>query len=91
MNEMITKKLAELENNQEFTAKMQAAGSEQELMAVLMEYGIEASASENGELSEDALDNVSGGWLWDLIKKWHKRRSKKNEDDINDILNGLFD
>ena len=43
MNEMITKKLAELENDQEFTAKMQAAKDGQELLALLKEYGIDIS------------------------------------------------
>ena len=86
MKEITVEMLQELENDQEFAAKMEAAKNPQEVMAIMKEYGI-AVPAENGELDEDALDTVAGGgWLWDWFKSWFDRRSKKNTEDLNKIL-----
>lgn len=42
--------------------------TEDEVQAFLCEHGITIGASEQGELSEEALDAVAGGSFWD--GKW---------------------
>lgn len=86
MKEFTAEKLQELENDREFAAKMEEAKNPQDVMAIMKEYGIEMTA-ENGEMSEDALDNIAGGGkLWDWFMSWFDRRSKKNTEDLNNIL-----
>ena len=100
MEEMIINKLQELGNDQEFAAKMQAAESAQDMLSVLAEYGIEATeealvkalaceamTTEDGELSEEMLGNVSGGgkvWDWgkSRFNNWFKKQSDKNARDL---------
>ena len=95
MNENIIEKLKELENNPEFLERAAAAGSADEILAVLAKFGIQLSeadlkdflvgnavVSENGELSEDALDNISGGGFWNWLSKFVNRRAKKEEKKI---------
>ena len=86
MKELTVEKLQELENNEEFNAKMEAAKNPQEVMMIMKEYGIEVP-TENGELDESALDAVAGGgWLWDWFKSWFNKQSKKNAEEIGKIL-----
>lgn len=98
MNENIIEKLKELENNPEFIEKTAAAGSADEMLAVLGEFGIQlaeadlkdllagnAIVSENGELSEDALDNISGGGFWDWLEKFVNWRSDREGKKIKKI------
>lgn len=98
MNENIIKKLEELENNLEFAEKTTAAGSADEMLAILAEFGIQlteadlkdllignAAFSEDGELSEDTLDNINSGGFWDWLSKFVNRRAKKEEKKIKKI------
>lgn len=107
MKEFTVEKLQELENDREFAAKMEAAECTRDVISVLKEFGIEATeeelvavlaeqemAMENGELSEDMLDNVAGGgklwnWIKDRLNNWFKKQSKKNADEIGKILNSF--
>lgn len=76
----ITLQLQELLQNKDFVAKMQGISVEEGL-AVLKEYGIEASdeefrvalekiagISEDGELQEQDLNNVAGGSFLNNLK-----------------------
>lgn len=86
MKEITAEMLQELENNEEFNAKKEAAKNPQEVMTIMKEYGIAVPAG-NGELDESALDAVAGGgWLWDWFKSWFDKQSKKNTEDLNRIL-----
>lgn len=83
-NEII-EKLNALAENQEFADRAAMAATEEETIALLHEFGVDVTAEAlnelmavvpadaNGELSEDALEDVSGGglfsWLWNLSKK----------------------
>ncbi len=73
---MNQEKLASLMENEQFTAEMEKAESAEQFQEVLARYGVELSleeiqremkqaeeAAENseGELSEDALEDVAGG------------------------------
>ena len=57
--------------SEEIAKKFEDAGSMDEVLAILKEYGVDATeeelmnalADETGELSEDQLENVSGGLL----------------------------
>lgn len=103
MNEEIIKKIEALANNQEFAARAANAASAEEMLAVMAEYDFHLNEEDmkallthaaatvgNGELNEDALDHVSGGsWLWDLFMSWFDRQSKKNSDDIGEILDNI--
>lgn len=105
MKDNMEKKLQELAMNPEFVKKVQALDSIQEALALVKDYGIEMSETElveilsaseetEGELSEEMLDSVAGGGkLWNWIKKkfseWFDRQSRKNADDIGDILSRI--
>ena len=67
MNEI--EKLEALKNDQEFVKKLGLAGSDEEIQALLEGKGIhltleelKTARSEGGELSEEALENVAGGF-----------------------------
>lgn len=106
MNTNIAERMQELANDQIFAEKIQAAASELELMSILEEYGIHATEndlvqflsgfdSDDGELSEDMLDNVAGGgkfwdWVKDRFGRWFKKRSEKNTKDINKMMSNMF-
>lgn len=75
-------KIEALANNQEYVARVTSANSEEEMISVMAEYGIELTANElkafleqvamvpaNDELNEDMLSNVNGGGrIWNWIK-----------------------
>ena len=100
-------KLKELMEDEEFLTKVAVAKTEDAIVAVMAEYGIQMTAAqvkeilaqdmgenENGELSEDMLDNVSGGGkIWDWVKgkfnSWFKKQSEKNARDIQNLISGL--
>ena len=62
----------ELSRNEEFKSKLENAQSVSELVEILREYGIEtteeeleaAYAAQEGELSEENLEDVAGGCIW---------------------------
>lgn len=105
MKETTFEKLQNLAENQELVVKMQKAESTQEALSIMKEYGIDATEDEliqflssfdttDGELDEDMLDGVSGGgklwnWIKDRLNSWFKKQSKKNADDIGDILSRI--
>ena len=90
-----------LMNNEEFKAKLSAAENTAEMAEVFASYGVEVSeeelkeamapvaAGEGGELSEDALDMVSGGGFWDWLKALYDWLCKRNEEDLNDLMDEL--
>ena len=100
MNKEIINKIEELTNDREFAARIANVSTTEEMRAELAEYGIHlneeavealfANATAtvgNGELNENALDQVSGGgWFLDWIKSWHKKLSEKNAQDIGEIV-----
>lgn len=102
MNTIAMEKMQELATNPDFIQRIETAENESELSTILKEYGVDASLDdvlrflENAtaseiELDEDMLDNVAGGGkIWDWIKKsfkkWFEKKSKKNAEDIEEIL-----
>lgn len=63
-------------------AKLEAAQTMEDVIQVCAEEGIEVTREQleapvpsgpDGELSEDALDNVSGGSVIDWIRRWYHR------------------
>lgn len=81
----------------EIMEKLDNAANMEEVLSILQENGIEMTADDlkkavsgsmaagkDGELSEDALDNVAGGgWLFDWLQRWIDKRSKKNTEDLD--------
>ena len=58
----------------ELEEKLEKAGSEEEVLTILAQEGIEVPAEllkqpEFGELNEEALDNVSGGAIMYIVRK----------------------
>lgn len=71
---------------QELEAKIANAVSEEEVLTIFAEAGISVTAeqlnadmeSTDGELSEDALDNVAGGSIWYIAKKiWNRYKANR--------------
>jgi predicted ribosomally synthesized peptide with nif11-like leader len=73
-------KLEQLNNNPEFKEKLEACETAEEMAALFCEEGIEVTAEQltqavsmvtaqnsDGELDEDALENVSGGILMESL------------------------
>ena len=101
----INEKLRDLLNSEAFAKEVEGMKTAEDLQAALKQHGIEMTIDEivelggqlahqmgmgkDGELSEDDLENVSGGGLWDWIKSLFNILAKKNSDDINDILSRL--
>ena len=67
--------------------KITNAQSEEELLQVLADAGMPITSAQlhaavetgNGEMTEDALEGVSGGCImlpWLIIRTWYKHRSK---------------
>lgn len=63
-------------------AKLEAAQTTEDVIKAFAEEGIEVTREQleapvpsgpDGELSEDALDNVSGGSVIDWIRRWYHR------------------
>lgn len=103
---MYLEKIEQMMDSEEFVQKLNLTACVEEMQELFAQHGVDITMDElnrmiasvsvgaNGELNEDALENVAGGGkAWDWIKKqlnnWFKRRSKKNAEDINDILAGL--
>ena len=93
MEAMNEQKLNELKDNPEFREKLSQAKDLDQAVEILSQYGVEIEKEElekaaamvpagEGELNEDALDNVSGGcmipwWLLIVISSsliLHRRR-----------------
>ncbi len=82
-SETILQKLEQLDENEAFRTAMSNAGSPKEAVKVLAEYGVEISEQEllslsagaqaEGELTEDSLENVSGGCLIRWIVRYIAR------------------
>lgn len=79
MAENYNEKVAQLLENDEFRASIENAGSLEKVAELFTDAGYEVTAddirqaaaldvNENGELTEDALENVSGGWIGAVIK-----------------------
>lgn len=101
----INDKLRELLGSEAFAKEAESARTAEDIQTVLNRHGIKMTigevielgekinrlmvSGENRELSEDDLEDVSGGGLWDWIKSWFNKLAKKNTDDINDILSRL--
>ena len=72
--EELTEKLNELMEDQQFAEKLGAAESVEDMVRVLGEYGVTVTPEEldgmltavpaGGELSEEDLENVSGGLIY---------------------------
>ena len=67
--------LETLMQNEEFNARMEACKTVEEAAEIMREYGLEVTAEQlkaamaaqsNGELGEEALENVAGG----IIRPW---------------------
>ena len=98
---MNTEKIEQLMNSTEFMQKVDMVDSLEAMQDLFTQYGVNLTLDElkqmvattsvdaSGELSEDDLDGVAGGGILDWIKKLHAWLSKKNTDDINDILSKL--
>ena len=75
--------LETLMQNEEFNSRMEACETVEEAAEIMREYGLEVTAEQlraalnsekEGELGEEALENVAGGMIapwW-----WRKRRGK---------------
>lgn len=76
----LQKQLARLENDEAFQNALSSANSPAEAVKVLAEYGVKISEQEllslsagapaEGELTEDSLENVSGGCLIGWIVRY---------------------
>lgn len=83
MDKELVSKLVKLGENTEFVDALQNTDSKDEALAVFKSYGVDLSLEElekmiqtgtgNGELSEEALENVAGGrFNWRVFWKGFK-------------------
>lgn len=77
----------------EMMEKLENAANVEEVLSILRDNGIEmtaddlkkavsgsVAAGEDGELSEDSLDNISGGgWFFDWLQKLINKQAEKND------------
>ncbi len=101
MTELKIKKFAEIMENEEANAKLDNAGSIENMISIMAEYGLDLTREDvdemmnNGtsdELDEESLEDVAGGarsWkrAWNTVK----RGAKKVYNEFVDSVNGLVD
>ena len=92
---MYMDKIEQLMDCEEFVQKLNMTNGVEEMQELFVQHGVDipmeelgrmiatASVGENGELNEDALDNVAGG----LLKKFWDWLCGKNTEGINDVVN----
>ena len=99
-NEII-EKLNALSENQEFADRVAMAATEEDAAAVLRAYGVDVTVDqlyelmavvpeyEDGTLSEEALEDISGGGLFSFFKRLWDRGQKRGEQQFRDYWNSV--
>lgn len=79
--------LETLMQNEEFNSRMEACETVEEAAEIMREYGLEVTTEQlqaalniekEGELGEEALENVAGGIIMPYPFPWWPRRGRKH-------------
>lgn len=93
---MYMEKIEQLMDSEKFVQKLNMTNGVEEMQELFAQYGVEVPLEElnkmvvstsvgtDGELNEDALDNVAGGGWFQKFWEWLCNRNTKG---INDVVN----
>lgn len=97
---MYMDKIEHLMDSEEFVQKLNLTNSVEEMQELFEQYGVEVSQEElnqlvalayvgvDGELNEEAMENVVGGGLFQKFWDWLCNRNTKSIGEVVDIACG---